>query len=248
MSNKRLIIDIGNTAIELAVFENEKLVEFIGFFQLKSQINELKLALQNCKDNGLSVSEGMIFSVVPKYNMVVSKLIKKYFGFSIKVFDWKNYKLEKKDPRITEAIGADLLADIKSGEVLGGTCLIADCGTITKLLFLDEKSNFVGLSLLPGVEVLTKLFKSNTALLPGSECIKTAHNFGLNTIDSMNHGVLSATVSYIKNAFESIDDKDKKLVITGGNLRFIKNEFKGAIIDKDFTLKGMNILFGEVSK
>lgn len=248
MSNKRLIIDIGNTAIELAVFENENLAEFLGFFRLNSQINELKLALQKCKNNGLSVSEGMIFSVVPKYNNLVAKLVKKFFGFSIKIFDWENYKLEKKDPKITESIGADLLADIKSGEVLGGACLIADCGTITKLLLLDEKSNFVGLSLLPGIEVLTKLFKSNTALLPDSQSIKTAHNFGLNTVDSMNHGVLSATISYIKNAFDNIEDKNKKLVITGGNLRFIENEFENAIIDKDFTLKGMNILFGEVSK
>lgn len=249
MKEKVLIIDIGNTAIELAIFENDKITKFIGFFNLETEISKLEKALKKCQIEKNIPEKGMIFSVVPKINNKIAKLIFKYFHFKISIFDWEKYDLKKKDPKITEPIGADLIADIKSGEQIGGPCIIADCGTITKLLFLDDNSNFIGLSLIPGIEVLSKLFKTNTALLPETNNIENLKSkFGLNTVESMQHGILFSTVSYIKNAFEDFDFKNKKLIITGGNLKFIKDEFKNAIIDQDFTLKGMNILFNEVAK
>ena len=249
MKEKILIVDIGNTAIELAIFEDNQISKFVGFFDLNKDLSNLELALKNCKNEKNIPEKGMIFSVVPHMNNKISKLIFKYFKFKISIFDWQKYELKNKDPKITEPIGADLIADIKSGEQIGGPCVIADCGTITKLLFLDDKSNFIGLSLLPGIEVLAKLFKTNTALLPETKDIGNLDSkFGLNTIDSMRHGILFSTISYIKNAFSEFDFENKKLIITGGNLKFIFNEFLDAIIDQNFTLKGMNILFNEVEK
>ena len=246
MNEKRLIIDIGNTAIKVAIFDNSKIYDFIGFFKMPKELPKLKEKLLEASKH--ECKQGMIFSVVPKHNKTISKLVKKIFGFEIKIFDWENYKLKNRDSRIKESIGADLLADIKEGQKLAKACMIADCGTITKLIVLDGESNFVGLSLFPGIEIMSKLAKNNTALLPDFEINNSAIDFGLNTIDSMKHGTIFGTVSYIKNSFESIEDKDKKLIITGGNSRLIKNQFEDAIIDPDFTLKGMNILFNEVNK
>lgn len=248
--SKILIIDIGNTATELAIFEDEKMVDFIGFFNLPKEKQKLDEALKEYRKTHEIPNKGMIFSVVPSKEKTVKKTVKKIFNLSLPIFDWKNYKLQNKNSDITEPIGGDLLADIKAAEkCYFGSCLVADCGTITKLLYLNKKSSFEGLSMFPGLETMMKMFHERTALLPNAEGLfKRSEKMGLNTIDSMNHGAYWATVSGIKNVFSNINDKNVKLIITGGNLRYIKNEFPEAIIDPYLTLKGMYILYKEVEK
>ena len=250
MSKKVLIIDIGNTTAKFAVFNNENFQEFLGFFRIPSEIENLKNALNSHKKQGLRIDDGMIFSVVPSNNKEVQIVVKEVFGIKAKIFDWQKYELKNKNPLIKEAIGADLLADIKQASVeYGGSCLIADFGTITKLLYIDEKSSFEGLSLIPGLETTVKSFSSNTALLPELKNSSLPKNrLGLNTIESMLHGAYWSTVYYVKDVLKSLCNSNVKLVITGGNLRYIKDEFKEAIIDAELTLKGMNVLYQETLK
>lgn len=246
MSKKVLIIDIGNTATEFAVFEGENLQEFLGFFKIPAELENAKKALKNCKN----IDDAMIFSVVPASNKIVKQIIKESCDIDASVFDWQSYELAKKNPNITEPIGADLLADIKQAEIeYGGPCLVADFGTVTKLLYLNEKSNFQGLSLIPGLETTIEMFNSKTALLPKLEMsVPPKNRLGQNTIESMSHGTYWSTVYYVKEVLKSLNLDNSKLILTGGNLRFVKDEFKDAIVDKELTLKGMNVLFREIEK
>ena len=247
---KVLIIDIGNTSTDFAVFEGENIKDFLGFFRLPAEIEKAKKAMISYKNQGRSIDDGMIFSVVPNNDEAVSKLVKEVFGVKISVFDWKSYKLAKNSPLIKEAIGADLLADLRQADVqYGGPCLIADFGTVTKLLQTDEHGNFVGLSFIPGLEISLKLFSQNTALLPEYEKFKVPHGrLGLNTYESMSHGIYYSTVYYVKDVLKSLNDDKVKLILTGGNHRHVKDEFKDAIIDPELTLKGMYVLYKEARK
>ena len=248
MSKRVLIVDIGNTATEFAVFEGENSQEFLGFFRFPDQLDDAKKVLKEYSNRGFLVDDAMIFSVVPKTEKIVIELIKETVNVDAKIFDWKNYNLTNKNKAIKEAIGADLLADIKQAEKeYGGPCLIADFGTVTKLLELNENGTFVGLSFIPGVEVSLKLFNDSTALLPESNLKDVPKDrLGLGTFESMHHGVYWSNVYYVKNVLESLKYKDCKLIITGGNSRFIKNEFPKAIVDTKLTLKGMYDLYEEV--
>ena len=247
---KVLIIDIGNTSTDFAVFEGENIKDFLGFFRLPTEIDKAKKAMISYKNQGGSIDDGMVFSVVPHNDKAVQEIVREVFGVSIPVFDWKDYKLEKNSPLIKESIGADLVADLKQADVqYGGPCLIADFGTVTKLLQTDENGVFVGLSFIPGLEISLKLFSQNTALLPEYEKFKVPHGrLGLNTYESMSHGIYYSTVYYVKDVLKSLNDDRVKLIITGGNHRHIKGEFKDAIIDPELTLKGMYVLYKEVSK
>ena len=249
MSKKVLIVDIGNTTAKFAVFYDGNLQDFLGFFRIPAEIENLKKALKNCKKRISNLDDGMIFSVVPSNNAKVQMAVQDVFGIPTKVFDWERYELDKKNPSIKESIGADLLADIKQAAVqYGGPCLVADFGTITKLLYIDDNNSFEGLSLIPGLETTVKSFSSNTALLP--ELKKSSlpkDRLGLNTVESMLHGAYWSTVYYVKDVFKSLNC-NAKLIITGGNLRYVKDEFKDAIIDPELTLKGMNVLYQEAIK
>ena len=250
MNKKILIIDIGNTATEFAVFENENLQDFLGFFKLPEDIKKIEKALKSYKKSHYLLDDAMIFSVVPDIDNLVQKLIKETCGIKAKIFDWKNYKLQNKNEQIQEAIGADLLADIKQAQIeYGGPCLVADFGTITKLLLINENNSFEGLSFIPGIEIALKSFNANTALLPESnELDAPKDRLGTNTIESMHHGVYFSNVYFVKEVFKSIKYKNCKLIITGGNSRFIQDEFPDAIIDSKLTLKGMNVLYEEVKE
>lgn len=247
---KVLIIDIGNTSTDFAVFEGENIKDFLGFFRLPAEIEKAKKAMISYKNHGGSIDDGMIFSVVPNNDKAVQEIVEEVFDKDIPVFDWKNYKLKKNSPLIKEAIGADLLADLRQADVeYGGPCLIADFGTVTKLLQTDENGAFVGLSFIPGLEISLKLFSQNTALLPEYEKFKVPQGrLGLNTFESMSHGIYYSTVYYVKDVLKSLGNEKVKLILTGGNHRHIKDEFKDAIIDPELTLKGMYVLYKETLK
>ena len=249
MSKKVLIVDIGNTTAKFAVFNDGNLKDFLGFFRIPAEIENLKKALKSYKKQENMLDDGMIFSVVPSNNAEVQMAIQDVFGIPAKVFDWTRYELEKKNPNINESIGADLLADIKQVAIqYGGPCLIADFGTITKLLYVDEDNSFEGLSLIPGLETTVKSFSSNTALLPKlNKSSLPKDRLGLNTAESMLHGVYWSTVYYVKDVLKTLEN-NAKLVITGGNHRYLKDEFKDAIIDPELTLKGMYVLYQETIK
>ena len=248
MSKKVLIIDIGNTATEFAVFNGENLQDFLGFFKLPNEIEKAKKALISYKNQRLSIDDGMIFSVVPQIEDLVKKIVEDVFGKKLDVFDWKQYELDNKSKKIKEAIGADLLADIIAARnEKYFPSLIVDFGTITKLLYLDENGSFEGLSMIPGLEASLKTFSLKTALLPDLEDLKSLDSLGTDTVSSMYHGIYFSTLYYVNGVLKSLKN-EVKLVITGGNLRFIKDEFKDAVIDPELTLKGMNVLYREIRK
>ena len=250
MSKKVLIIDIGNTATEFAVFKDGNLKEFLGFFKIPEEIQSVKKALNSYKKRGFMLDNSMLFSVVPSNNKEVQMAVQDVFGIPTKIFDWERYELDKKDKAITDPIGADLLADIKQADIeYGGPCLIADFGTITKLIQLDEKGRFVGLSLIPGLEITVQNFSSSTELLPELQTAEPPKGrLGLGTVESMLHGSYWSTVYFVKEVLKSLKNDKTKLILTGGNLRFVKEEFKGAICDPQLALKGMNVLYQETIK
>ena len=249
MGQKVLIVDVGNTATEFAVFEGQNLQEFLGFFRNSNKFEDAENALKSYKNQGLKLDDGMIFSVVPSINKKVQQIVSEVFGITIKVFDWQHYELAHKNKLITESIGADLLADIVQARTeYACPCLVADFGTITKLLQIDENKSFEGLSLIPGVETTVKIFSSSTALLPElKNSTLPRGRLGLSTSESMLHGAYWSTIYYVKEVLKSLNGK-VKLIITGGNLRYVKDEFPEAIIDPNLTLKGMNLLYQETFK
>ena len=247
-----LIIDIGNSTTVFGLFEKE---EYVGHVITlthgdsdSSKKEKLAKFLLEYKD--AKIEKGMIFSVVPKINKNVAKLVKKLLHFDIAIFDWKNYVYSKKDPRITDNIGADLLADLVAADKLyGHPSVIFDLGTINKLLVTNKDGIFVGASFNPGMEISLNLFANKTALLPNvDKAEKISEETGLDTIESMKHGIYWSAVSYIEHEYEAqkkIVGEPLKLVLTGGNSNIVKDEIKDKEFDPLLTLKGMNFMFME---
>ena len=250
--NLNLIIDIGNSTIVFGLFENENyfshLITETHKDNDKSRLEKFKKFIESQSD--AEISRGMIFSVVPNMNGKIAKIVKKVLGINILVFDWKNYVYSKKDPRITDNIGADLLADLVAADrIYGHPSMIFDLGTVNKLLLTNKEGIFVGASFNPGMEISLSLFSSKTALLPSIEkAEKISEETGLNTVDSMRHGIFWSTVAYVNHEHKAQEELMKtpiKLILTGGNSHIVEGEIEDKIFDPLLTIKGMNYLFLE---
>lgn len=247
-----LIIDIGNSTTVFGLFNKEDYVASVITGTHKDSEPERKAKLTVFLDDfaDAKVSKGMIFSVVPSMNKKIQKLVKKLLGIALPIFDWKNYEYSKKDPRISDNIGADLLADLVAADkIYGHPSMIFDLGTINKLLLTNKEGIFVGASFNPGMEISLSLFANKTALLPDVEkAEKISEETGLSTIDSMRHGIYWSTVAYINHeheAQEKLMNSKVKLILTGGNSNIVKDDINDKVFDPLLTLKGMNYLFLE---
>ena len=250
-----LIVDVGNSTTVFGLFEDKKYIASVTtntrLDNDKVRNDKLYNLLSDFKD--AEIKDGMIFSVVPELNKKLVKLIKKIFKFEITIFDWNNYEFKEKDPRITDKIGADLLADIVGAkQIYGYPCMVMDLGTVNKLLLIDNKGIFVGASFNPGMEISLKLFGQNTSLLPSLDKVSSmSERTGLSTVESMHHGVYWETVSYIRHEQKAQEELNKmpiKLILTGGNSPLVQKEIENKVYDPLLTLKGMNILFKEAQK
>lgn len=252
MRSLSLIIDIGNSTTVFGLFDKEEYVAHIITLTHGDNDGIRKEKLQQFLSDfeDAEINKGMIFSVVPKMNGKIVKLVKKLLHFDIPVFDWKNHEYKAKDPRITDNIGADLLADLVGAEKLyGHPAMIFDLGTINKLLLVDDKGIFVGASFNPGMEISLNLFANKTALLPDVEkAEKISEKTGLDTVESMRHGIYWSTVAYVNHEFEAqkkLTGLPLKLILTGGNSNIVKDDINDKIFDPLLTLKGMNFMFLE---
>lgn len=252
-----LIVDVGNSTTSYALFEKDTYVSHVTFstYEKDKKVfkTEMSKFLGNFNEINYKVVSGMIFSVVPLFNDDVKSFAKKWFKIKPSVFDWENYNLLNKDPRITDKIGADLIADIKAAEMFyGHPSLIVDLGTVNKMLLTDKEGMFISASFAPGMESQLKLMAKNTALLPMAKLAEEMkEEGGLNTVESMQHGVYWSTVGYIEHeqkAQKAVLNHPINVILTGGNSALIKDNIKDKIYDPLLTLKGMNILFMETRK
>lgn len=257
MREYSLIVDVGNSTTTFALFQEESYVDHITFstYEPSKKVykEKFKKFFEKFEEFNYKVVNGMIFSVVPLYNDDVKKIAKKYFKVKPEVFDWENYELKNKDPRITDKIGADLIADIVAAEkIYGHPSVIVDLGTVNKVLITDVEGKFIRASFCPGMETQLKLMKNNTALLPDVSLEKEMDEAGgLSTVESMQHGVLFSTVGYIEHeqkAQAKILNHPINLILTGGNAVHVKDYIENKIYDPTLTIKGMNILFMEEKK
>lgn len=249
--SKSLIVDIGNSQIEMGIFDQEVLLDKM-FFEtkiFKESYQEGKIAA--FIKNRFDISGGIIFSVVPSLTKKLQEQIEKEIGVRIAIFNpdsiLKNFKAHIDNPN---EVGQDLLADIYGAiHYYGVPIIVSDLGTVTKNIIIDKDGYFEGVSFFPGLQTNASVLASNTAQLPLIDNLEKPKLFyGKNTIDAMSSGIYYCHVAAIKGFMNKADEyfgyKFKK-VITGGFANLFKDDFpkEKYIVDQTLVLKGMNLIY-----
>ena len=208
-----LIIDAGNTRVKVAVFELDTLVDVVFF------------------DQNIFLSEKKIEKLKSIVNLII-------------------LSAETKVPFINlyetpTTLGVDRIA-LVCGAVKKfpeKNILVIDAGTCITYDFVNDKSEYFGGAISPGIEMRYKALNTFTSKLPFLEKNYPEDFIGKNTRESMNSGVVNGVLQEIEGVINQYKNKFIHLtvVLTGGDTNFLSKQLKSSIFaHQNFLLEGLN--------
>lgn len=251
-----LAIDVGNTNIVFGAFKGKELIHDwrISSDQKKTSdefgmlVTEM---LANVQLKPVDIEAVIMSSVVPNIMHTMQNMIVKYFhqypmivGAGVKT----GINIRYDNPK---EVGADRIVNaIAAVERYGGPCIIIDLGTAITFCVVDEKKNYLGGLILPGISISAEALVSRTSKLPKIEIIKPEKVIGKTTVSSMQNGLYYGFSTMIDGIVKHIcgeiqmDPSDVHVIATGGfsNLLVSDSEYD-IIIDRDLTMDGLRILY-----
>ncbi|MDE6059237.1 MAG: type III pantothenate kinase [Clostridia bacterium] len=251
-----LCIDIGNTNIKYAIFDGDELkFSFRVATDLKRTSDEYGAQLAGMLEfNGISVKDitgGIISSVVPSLDYTIEHMLGLYLGITPKLIaPGLKTGLSMRADNARE-VGADRIvnnvAAIKKYGA-GKPIIVIDFGTATTFNIINEKSEFIGGVIAPGIRGSLDSLVSGTAKLPRVEIEAPKSVIATNTVTNMQAGIVfgfAGLVEYIVKKIKSeLGVKEVITVATGGFSEIIAKETKCIdVIDKMLTLNGLKYLY-----
>ena len=248
-----LAIDIGNTNIVIGCIDKEKtyFIERLSTVRTKTELEyaiDIKTVLDIYHIDYEEIEGGIISSVVPQITniakLAAEKIIKKevlVLGPGIKT--GLNILMDQ-----PASLGADLVADAVAGIAEYPVPLIViDMGTATTVSVIDEKKNYIGGMILPGMRVALDALTSRASQLSGISLDVPKKVIGKNTVDCMKSGVLYSNAGAIDGIIDRMEEElgQKTTVVATGGLakKIIPLCKRNIILDEDLLLKGLLVIY-----
>mgnify|MGYP000035075970 CR=1 FL=1 len=234
-----LIIDIGNTATKLAVFQLDNILE-VQVVTTKEMIPVVEKIL----DKYAGIEQGVLSSVAFLEASDVNSLLKL---LPLKVLE-SSLKMPFNNCYDTpHTLGVDRLALMAAAvkHYPRTNVLVIDAGTCITYDFIDAQQNYLGGAISPGVHMRYKSLKTFTSNLPSLEKSIPKQRIGSSTKSSIHSGVIYGIAHEIEGAIEDYQSKypDLTVILTGGDADFLCKQFKISIFANSiFLLEGLNFL------
>ena len=120
-------------------------------------------------------------------------------------------------------------------------------GTATTALVIDEKKNYIGGMILPGVGTALDALVSHASQLSGISIDAPKRVIGKNTIDCMKSGVLYSSAGAIDGIIDRMEEElgQKTTVVATGGLakKIIPHCRRKIILDDNLMLKGLKVIY-----
>ena len=234
----KLIIDIGNTRVKAALFEQHLLKDFFVF-------NSTEELLSANLIEKYFVTHSIIGSVVNDIEPFVEELKKLT---DVLVFTDKTPIPIKNLYRSAHTLGSDRLAGAVGGNNLfpNQDVLVIDAGTCIKYNFVNNNNEYLGGGISPGLQMRFKAIHTFTARLPLLELDENYETLiGTNSNDSILSGVELGAIAEVEGFITSYINlhPDVKVIITGGDVKFFEKRLKNSIFaDQFLILNGLNVI------
>ncbi|ARV10146.1 pantothenate kinase [Winogradskyella sp. PC-19] len=234
-----LIVDVGNTRVKFAVFDNN-LLKWKKSFLLSDLKTEFEAVIKQ-----FPKTKRAIVSSVGRLSKKDIAIIKKDLKLleldsETEVPFQNNYKTPK-------TLGVDRIA-LVSGSVLKSpdqNVLIIDAGTCITYDFITDKNVYLGGAISPGLRLRYKSLNNLTANLPLLETKVPKRITGNTTESSIHSGVVLGTIYEIDGIVKAYSEKysDLTVILTGGDAKMLSKQLKSSIFaNSDFLLEGLNYI------
>ncbi|MEK8132996.1 type III pantothenate kinase [Paenibacillus filicis] len=248
-----LVVDVGNTNIVLGLYREKQLLHHWRLSTSRSTTaDEYGIMMYNLFQHagiGLEQVEGVIISsVVPPLMFVLEQLCAKYIkktpmvvGPGIKT----GLNIRYENPR---EVGADRIVNaVAAIELYGPPCIVVDFGTATTLDYIDEKGQYIGGAVAPGIGISTEALYQHAAKLPRIELVKPRSVVGRTTVSSMQAGIIYGFAGQVDGIIDRIRAEyktDPYVVATGGLAELIASESRTIqLVNPLLTLQGLRIIY-----
>ena len=251
-----LCIDIGNTNIKYAVFEDKTLK---ASYRVSSRhtrtADEYGATLINLlASSGLKTTDinGIIISsVIPALNYTISHMCEYFFkvspimiGAGIKT----GINVKADNPK---EVGADIIANCVSAYKTygdGNPMVVIDFGTATTFDVVTGKGELIGVVIAPGMKTALESLVQNTAQLPMIELEHPRSAIPKNTKACMQAGIVFGFAGLVENIVRKIREElgleKMKVIATGGMGEILAKEVSCITkVDRMLTLNGLRILY-----
>ena len=230
----KLIIDIGNTSVKIALFKDKKLQNTAILEQCK-----LKNILFFVNNNDIS---GTIISSDRKINADIKKLI---YHFDALLLDFNTplpIVIDYKTPR---TLGSDRIAAIVGATVLlpNKDILVFDAGTCLTIDFVTKAKVYKEGRISPGITMRYKALNQFTDQLPLCDSSPESILMGYDTKSSIISGVQQGILSEVREIINIYKKENKEtiIIVTGRDCFFFEKELKNSIFANPFlVMQGLN--------
>ena len=234
-----LIIDIGNSATKLAVFQLDKIIE-VRTITTKEVVLEVENLLEQFSD----IQQGLLSTVKTMNNLEMERLQKL---LPLKILE-ASFQLPFRNCYDTPlTLGVDRLALMAAAvkRYPNKNVLVIDAGSCMTYDFMDANQNYLGGAISPGVEMRYKSLEAFTSNLPLLKTTTPNHYIGNSTEASIHSGVINGVLQEIEGSIKQYQNKysDLTVILTGGDSDFLCKQFKISIFaHSNFLLEGINFL------
>lgn len=248
-----LVMDAGNTSIVLGVYDKDQLMHHWRMETLRHKTEDeygmqLKSFLQNVDLSFSSVTGIIMSSVVPPIVSTLERMCQKYFNVNPLIVGpgvKTGLNIKYDNPR---EVGADRIVNtVAAIHEYGSPLIIVDFGTANTFCYINEKQQYMGGAIAPGINISTEALYARAAKLPRIEITTPEHVVGKNTISAMQAGIVYGYVGQVEGIVGRMkkDSKENPTVIaTGGMARLIANETTIIdYVDPLLTLKGLYLIY-----
>ena len=234
-----LIVDIGNTLVKFAVFQQNTIIE--------KKIVDNKDAQKTFKKitKKFPSIEKSIVSSVGKLDKSFIETIGETLGVLSLDHDTRlPFNNLYETPK---TLGVDRIALVSAAirSYPKANVLIIDAGTCITYDFITEDANYLGGAISPGIRLRYKSLNTLTANLPLLDTEMPEHLIGTTTAGSIHSGVVNGVLKEIEGVIEDYQKKYKHLtvILTGGDSNFLSKQLKNGIFaNSNFLLEGLNYI------
>ncbi|NBL64595.1 type III pantothenate kinase [Flavobacterium sp. NST-5] len=235
-----LAIDVGNTRVKAAVFEENVILETY-IFKVEIFLDQTQNILKK-----FPKIKHLIIASVGKLDEHDLKPLSKKVEIVIVSRDFQfPFQNLYHTP---QTLGIDRLV-LASGATLlfrNQNRLIIDAGTCITYDFVNNQNQYLGGAISPGIKLRYKSMNDYTAKLPLLETQNPENFIGKTTAESMHSGVIFGVIGEIEGFINRYQTgfSNFTIILTGGDAEFLAKRLKNTIFaNSNFLLESLNVLF-----
>ena len=234
-----LIIDVGNTLVKFAVFQDNTLIE--------KKIVTNEEALKTFK------------LIVKEYKLIKKAIVSSVGKLEELVFDVINDTLEvlilnhetklpfKNLYKTPHTLGVDRIALVCASikNYPNKNVLIIDAGTCITYDFISSDNEYLGGAISPGLRLRYTSLNTFTSKLPLLDTEMPNELIGNTTNSAIHSGVVFGILKEIDGVIDDyrIKYEDLTVILTGGDSNFLSKQLKNGIFaNSNFLLEGLNFI------